>query len=131
MAVGISGTTAGSMLSLLITQPTSQYIQLHTGDPGSAGTTDPSSVTTRVAATWSSVTTSGGTIVTVSTTNEPEWTNWAGTSPETDTDISFWNNATAGDGVFNMSMQLSSSVTMNTGDSLTLTSITVSIPIAS
>ena len=34
-------------------------------------------------------------------------------------------------GTFGFSMTLSSSVTMNTGDSLTLTSITVSVPTAS
>jgi len=124
MADGISATMADSMLTTLTTSPASSYVQLHTGAPGANGTANVSSVTTRQAVTWGSA--SAGS---VSASNEPEWTNWAGTSPETDTDISFWTALTSG--TFDMSMQLSSSVTMNTGDSLTLTSLTVSIPAAS
>lgn len=124
MADGIATAMCNTLLTTLTTSPACTYVQLHTADPGSAGTTAVSSVTTREAVTWGSA--SAGSI---SASNEPEWTSWAGTSPETDTDISFWTQATTG--TFNMSIQLSSSVTMNTGDSLTLTSITVSIPTAS
>jgi hypothetical protein len=124
MADGISVTTANTMLTTLTSGTISSYVQLHTGAPGSAGTANTSSVTTREAVTWNSP--SGGT---VTASNQPEWTNWAGTSPETDTDISFWTGASGG--LFNMSMQLVSSVTMNTGDSLTLTSLSASITTAS
>jgi hypothetical protein len=128
MADNISGTTAVAMLTTLVGGTTSSYVQLHIGAPGASGTANPSSVTTRENITWNSPVVSGGTIASVTSLNEPAWTNWAGTSPETDTDISFWNAVTSGQ--FNMSMQLSSSVTMNTGDSLTLTSVSVTIPVA-
>ena len=124
MADGIASAMCNSMLTTLTTSPACTYVQLHTGDPGSAGTTDVSSVTTRQAVTWGSP--SAGS---VSASNEPEWTSWAGVNGEVDTDISFWTASTSG--TFDMSIQLSSSVTMDTGDSLTLTSITVSIPTAS
>jgi len=100
------------------------YVQLHTGDPGSSGTSNVSSVTTRESVTWGSA--SSGS---VSASNEPEWTNWAGTSPETDTDISFWSASSSG--TFGLSMQLASSVTMETGDSLTLTELEITLPTAS
>lgn len=124
MADGIATALVDSMLTTLVTSPANTYVQLHTGPPGASGTTDVSSVTTREAVTWGSA--SAGV---VAASNEPEWTSWAGTSPETDTDISFWTASTSG--TFNMSIQLSSSVTMNTGDSLTLTAISVTIPVAS
>jgi hypothetical protein len=124
VADGIATALVDSMLTTLVTSPANTYVQLHTGPPGASGTTDVSSVTTREAVTWGSA--SAGV---VAASNEPEWTSWAGTSPETDTDISFWTASTSG--TFNMSIQLSSSVTMNTGDSLTLTAISVTIPVAS
>jgi len=119
------GVTAANANSALTTWTGSAaYVQLHTGAPGAAGTSNVSSVTTRPSVTWNSA--SAGSIT---ASNQPAWTNWAGTSPETDTDLSFWSASTSG--TFEFSMQLSSSVTMNTGDSLTLTSVTLSIPVAS
>ena len=123
MADGLSTAVANAALSTIIGTD-ANYVALHTGDPGTAGTSNQSSVTTREAVTWGSPA-SGS----VSASNTPQWTSWAGTSPETDTDISFWSASTSG--TFGMSMQLSSSVVMNTGDSLTLTTLTVSIPTAS
>ena len=125
MADGIANAIANSMLTTLTTSPANIFAQLHTGAPGAAGTANVSSVTTRKAVTWASP--SGGAVSANGTL--PSWTSWAGTSPETDTDLSFWTAVTSG--TFNMSMTLSSSVTMLTGDSLTLTSITVTIPVAS
>ncbi len=61
--------------------------------------------------------------------SQPAWTNWAGTNGEVDTDLSFWSAISAGS--FEFSCQLNASVTMDIGDSLTLTSITVTIPVAS
>lgn len=125
MADGIATAMANSMLTTMTTSPANTFAQLHTGAPGAAGTGNVSSVTTRKAVTWASP--SGGAVAANGTL--PSWTSWAGTSPETDTDLSFWTASTSG--TFDMSMQLSSPVTMNTGDSLTLTSITVTIPVAS
>lgn len=123
MADGLSVAVADAALSTIIGTD-ANYVQLHTGDPGTAGTSNVSSVTTREAVTWGSP--SAGS---VAASNEPAWTSWAGTNGETDTDISFWSASTSG--TFGMSMQLTSSVVMDTGDSLTLTSISVTIPTAS
>jgi hypothetical protein len=123
MADGLSTAVADAALGT-ITGTDAAYVQLHTGAPGSAGTSNVSSTTTREAVTWGSA--SAGSI---SASDEPEWTSWGGTSPETDTDISFWSAATSG--TFGLSMQLASSVIMHTGDSLTLTTLTISIPTAS
>lgn len=123
MADGLSTTVANAALNNIV-GTNANDVQLHTGAPGPAGTSNVSSVTTRQSVTWSSA--SAGS---VSASNQPAWTSWAGTNGEVDTDISFWSAASSG--TFGMSMQLSASVTMNTGDSLTLTSITVTIPTAS
>lgn len=124
MADGLSATVANAALTTIVGTDANN-VQAHTGAPGSAGTSNVSSVTTRPGATWGSA--SGGSVSTTGTA--PSWTNWAGTNGEVLTDISLWSASTAG--TFGFSAQLSSSVTMNTGDSLTLTSITVSIPTAS
>lgn len=123
MADGLSVTVANAALSTIIGTDANN-VQLHTGAPGSAGTANVSSTTTRPSVTWNSP--SAGS---VSASNQPAWTNWAGTNGEVDTDISFWSASVAG--TFGLSMQLNASVTMDTGDSLTLTSITISIPTAS
>lgn len=100
------------------------FAALAKGDPGSAGTANPSSVTTREAVAWGSA--SGGA---VSTTSVGAWTAWAGTNGEVVTDLAFWSLVSGG--TFGLSMQLASSVTMNTGDSLTVTAATVTFPTAS
>ena len=123
MADGLSTAVADAALGT-ITGTDAAYIQLHTGDPGSAGTSDVSSVTTREAVTWGSA--SAGEIA---ASDEPEWTSWAGSNGEVVTDISFWSASSSG--TFGLSMALNSSVTMDTGDSLTLTSISISVPTAS
>jgi hypothetical protein len=124
MADGCSATNADLGLTA-ITGTNAGFVQLHTGAPGAAGTSNVSSVTTRPAVSWASASAGSQS----STGTAPAWTNWAGTSPETDTDISFWSANAAG--TFGFSMQLSSSVIMHTGDSLTLTTVTLSIPVAS
>ena len=123
MADGLSTTVANAALNNIV-GTNANNVQLHTGAPGSAGTSNVSSVTTRPAVTWNSA--SAGS---VTASNQPAWSSWAGTNGEVDTDISFWSASTSG--TFGFSMQLNTSVTMDTGDSLTLTSITVSIPTAS
>jgi hypothetical protein len=123
MADGLSVAVADAALSTIIGSDAND-IALAIGDPGSAGTSNPSSVTTREAVTWGSP--SAGS---VAASNSPAWTSWAGTNGEVVTDIAFWSASTSG--TFGLSMPLSSSVTMDTGDSLTLTSITITIPTAS
>lgn len=123
MADGFSVAVANAALSSII-GTNAAFVQLHTGAPGAAGTSNVSSTTARQAVTWGSP--SAGS---VAASNAPAWTNWAGTNGEVDTDISFWSLVTSG--VFGLSMPLSSSVTMNTGDSLTLTAVSVTLPTAS
>ena len=129
MADGLAATTlANKWLNMLsgsaFTAPSATYVQLHTGGPGSAGTSNVSSVTTREAVTWGSA--SAGS---VSESNTPTWSSWGGTNGEVVTDISVWDASSSGNFLF--SAQLSSSVTMDTGDTLELTTLTVAFtPIA-
>lgn len=123
MADGLAAAVANAALGN-ITGTDANDIQLHIGAPGSAGTSSVSSVTTRQAVTWGAA--AGGVI---SASNLPAWTSWAGSNGEVVTDISFWSASSSG--TFGLSMPLNSPVTMNTGDSLTLTSVSVTIPTAS
>jgi hypothetical protein len=108
----ISGTT--------FTGAVGSFIQLHTADPGASGTTAVSSVTTRPSATWNAASAGAKTI-----SNTPSWTSWAGTSPETVTDISDWSASSAG--TFYFSVALTANKTVQTGDTLTLNTLSVSL----
>lgn len=124
MADGLS--TANANLALNAAVGTNAgFCQLHTGAPGSAGTSNVASVTTRPAVTWASA--SAGSVAANGTL--PSWSSWAGTNGQVITDLSFWSASSGG--TFGLSMQLASSVTMDTGDSLSLTAVTVSVPTAS
>ena len=107
------------------TAETNVYVKLHTGEPGSAGTSNASSVTTRPEITFATPTTG----VLTQNGTAPSWTNWAGTNGEVVTHISIWDNSTAG--TFLWSAQLSASKTVNTGDTLTLSSSSLTITNAS
>ena len=124
MADGLSVAVADAALATIVGTDANN-IQAHTGAPGASGTANVSSVTTRPGVTWASP--SGGSVSNNGT--NPAWTNWAGTNGEVVTDISAWSGASAG--TFGFSMQLNSSVTMDTGDSLTVGPITVTLPTAS
>jgi len=101
------------------------YVQLHTGEPGASGTSNVSSVTTRPAITWGTV--SAGSIAAVSTF--PSWASWAGTNNEVETNISIWSASTSG--TFLFSVLLTASKTVGTGDTLTLSSLSLGLtPIA-
>lgn len=111
----LRGTSAATFTGV-----TTLFVQLHTGDPGSAGTTAVSSTTTRQALNFAAA--SGGSQALTGTT---QWTNWAGTNGEVVTHISIWGASTSG--TFYYSVALTASKTVNTGDTLTLSSLTVSI----
>lgn len=112
----ISGTT--------FTGAAGSFIGLHTGDPGASGTANVSSVTTRPSQTWNAA--SAGS---KSASGTPSWTSWAGTNGEVVTDFSDWSASSAG--TFYFSVQATASKTVNTGDTLTLSSMSVSLaPIA-
>ena len=129
MAVGSSAANlANKWLDMLgaaaFTAPAGTYVKLHTADPGSAGATAASTVVTRPAVTWAAA--SGGS---KASNNTPSWTSWAGTNGEVVTHISVWDAATAGNFLF--SAALSASKTINTGDTLNLTSLSYALsPIA-
>lgn len=129
MADGLAATTlANKWLNMLaataFTAPSATYVQLHTGAPGAAGTSNISSVTTREAVTWNAA--SAGSI---GESNTPTWSSWGGSNGEVVTDISVWDASSSGNFLF--SALLSSSRTVNTGDTLELTTLTVALtPIA-
>jgi hypothetical protein len=106
------------------TAPAGNFVKLHTADPGSAGATAASSVTTRPSATFGAAASGVSTM-----SNTPSWATWAGTSPETVSHISVWDASTAG--TFLYSVALTASKVVQTGDTLTLSSMSVSLsPIA-
>ena len=95
------------------TAPTAIYVQLHVGDPGAAGTANPSAVTTRAQVTFQTAANGSLTI----TGTDPSWSM---TATETLTAISHWDALTGGD--FLWSANLSTSQAVNSGDTFTLTS---------
>jgi len=122
MTVGIAAASANSALDTWLD---STFIKLHTGDPGSAGASNASSVTTRPAATFSAASAGSKSI----TTTLPSWASWAGTNGEVVTHVSIWTASSAG--TFKGSVALTASKTVNTGDTLTLNTLTGTItPIA-
>jgi hypothetical protein len=132
MAVGLSAVNlANAWLNVIsgttFTAPAGSFIQLHTnvGDPGASGTANVSSVTTRPSATWNAASAGSKSI----TSTFPSWASWAGTSPETVAYVSEWSASSAG--TFLFSAALTATKTVQTGDTLTLSSLSVSLsPIA-
>lgn len=112
----VSGTT--------FTAPSNTYVQLHTADPGASGTTAVSGTTTRVVLSWSAASAGSKAI----TATLPSWASWAGGS-ETITHISVWDALTSGNFLYSVALTASKPVT--NGDTLNLTSHSISItPIA-
>lgn len=129
MAVGLHAVNlANGWLNLLrntaFTAKLNVYVQLHTADPGAAGTTAVSSVTTRPEVTFNAA--SAGSMTKL---NTPSWASWAGTNGEIVSHISVWDATTAGN--FLLSAALTASKTVNTGDTLNLNTLTIALtPIA-
>lgn len=129
MANGVSATLANSWLDALCNataySETNTYAKLHTADPGAAGTTAASAETTRKVLSFAAA--SGGAITTDATAS---WTSWpGGADGETISDISVWDDLTAGN--FLYSADLAASKTLNTGDTLNITAITLTFTVAS
>ncbi len=125
MAVGAAAATANSWMNVLrgttYTGVAGLFVQLHTADPGAAGTNAVSAVTTRNALTWNAA--SGGSC-TLSALAA-----FSMTATETITHISLWTASSAG--TFLASGALSASKAVNNGDTLTFNTLTGSItPIA-
>jgi hypothetical protein len=121
MTVGISVTNvANNVLNWLrgVAPPSvpGLYVKLHNGDPGGAGTAAAAAVTARIQATMNAA--SGGSM----TLNTMAGA-WAMTATETISHISVWNDPTAGSFLF--SGVLSTPRNVVSGDTLTLTTLTV------
>lgn len=120
MAVGLSSATANALLNALRGTSYSVaavYVKLHVGDPGAAGTTNPSAVTTRNQLTWAAA--SGGSVALSSLAS------YSMTTSETITHLSIWDASTAGN--FICSGALASAKAVSNGDTLTFTSLGASL----
>lgn len=121
MTAGFAAATVNAWLDTL---DSGHYAQLHTGDPGSAGTSNASAETTRKL--WDFADASAGSKSAQGTM--PSWATWSAGS-ETITHISVWSASSGG--TFKYSYALTASKSVTNGDTLSVTSHTVSItPIA-
>jgi hypothetical protein len=127
MATGLSAYLANSFLDSLgnatAFSVSDVYVKLHIADPGSAGTANPATETTRKAATFGAATAGG-----LSSDAAITWTNIAGS--EDATYFTVWDSLTAGNFLF------SGTITGNpytAGDTYTIASgaLTVSLTVAS
>lgn len=133
MTVGLSAVnTANAWLNVLrggsngsnFTAPASLYVQLHTGDPGASGTSNVSVGSTTRNAVQQAAASAGAQ---ANSTPPSAWTN-GGTS-ETLTHISIWSASSAG--TFYYSVALTSSQAWASGNTFSLTALSVSLtPIA-
>jgi hypothetical protein len=92
------------------------WAKLHTGDPGSAGTTSPSAVVTRNQVTFAAAANLSMTLSTVSS--------WTMTTTETISHISMWDASTGGN--FMQSATLTAAQSVVNTNTLTLTTLTLS-----
>jgi hypothetical protein len=123
-AVNLANKWLDMLAGTAFTAPSSANVKLHTGDPGSAGTSNASAETTRKALTWSAASAGSKAI----TSTLPSWTSWSAGS-ETISHISVWDNISAGNFLFSVALTSSKSIT--NGDTLNLTSLTFAFtPIA-
>lgn len=123
-AVNLANKWLDMLASTAFSAPANTYIKLHTGDPGSAGTSNASAETTRKLLTWSAASSGSKAI----TSTLPTWTPWAAGS-ETITHISVWDASTSGN--FLYSGALTSSKAVSNGDTFNITSHSIAFtPIA-
>ena len=127
MATGISSYLANAWLNALGNATsfsvTTAYVKLHVGDPGSAGTSNVATETTRKAVSFAAA--SNGALASDA---DVSWTNIAGSQDATH--FTAWDNATTGNFLF------SGTITGNAytaGDTYTISSggLTVSLTVAS
>jgi len=127
MATGISAYLANAWLDALGNATsfsvTTAYVKLHVGDPGSAGTSNAATETTRKAVSFAAASNGG-----LASDADVTWTNIAGSQDATH--FTAWDNATTGNFLF------SGTITGNAytaGDTYTISSggLTVSLTVAS
>jgi len=115
VSVGFKASIANALLDALFNSvaydgPTNIYAQLHVGDPGAAGTSNPAVETDRQEVTFAAAA-SGA----ISNDNAPSWVSVAGT--EDFTHVSLWDDPTAGN--FLMSGTITASA-VAVGDTFTI-----------
>jgi hypothetical protein len=124
MTAGLSATKAASILNTYRATgftAISGFVKLHIGDPGAAGTANPSAVTTRNAIAFAAPSAGSMALSSLST--------YSMTTSETITHVSIWDASTAGN--FVESWPLTSSVAVVNGSVLSFTAFTLSFtPIA-
>jgi hypothetical protein len=108
MTVGISSANlATAWLNVIrgttFTGIATPFIQLHTADPGAAGTTAVSAVATRVAATWAAP---AGNAIALNGTLP----SWSMTTTETISHVSVWSASTAGTFYFSAALTVPQAV---------------------
>ncbi len=118
MTTGIASGIANSILDALCrsvawSEPAEFWVKLHTGDPGSAGTANAATETTRKQATFAAA--SAGV---ANTSADLAWTSVAGT--ETVSYVSFWSASTSG--TFLGSDALDTARSLTAGDNFTIAS---------
>lgn len=119
-----AGFAAATVNTWLDTFDSGHYMQLHTGDPGAAGTSNASAETERKLIDFADA--SGGSKAAQGTL--PSWTTWDA-GPETISHGSVWSASSGG--TFKYSFAFTTSKAVTNGDDLTVTSHSVSItPIA-
>src|SRR5688572_33197926 len=116
MAVGLASGVANSILDALCrsvawTEPAEFWVKLHTGDPGSAGTSNAAGETDRQQASFSAA--SGGAITTDAALT---WTSVS--TSETYSHVSFWDAST--NGTFLGSDALDTPRAVTAGDTFTI-----------
>lgn len=121
MTAGLAASAANTFLD---TFDSGHYMQLHTGDPGAAGTSNASAETDRKLIDFADA--AGGTKAAQGTL--PSWTVWDA-GPETISHASVWNAASGG--TFRYSFAFTTSKSITNGDDLNVTAHSISVtPIA-
>ena len=124
MTVGLSTTNLANRIldhlrgGTAWTQPSSLWVRLHTGDPGGSGATSGSAVAARSQATFAAA--ASGAIALTGT--NPSWNM---TTTETISHISVWDASTGGNFLWSAALSVGKSV--QSGDTLTLTSCGLSL----
>ncbi|WP_326646061.1 hypothetical protein OG884_15530 [Streptosporangium sp. NBC_01755] len=125
MTAGLASAHAHGILNLFrgtnYTAPSGVFVKLHTGDPGAAGTANASAVTTRNQAAWAAPSAGSMTLSSLA--------GYSMTATETITHVSLWDAASGGN--FLESAALTSAKDVTSGDTLTITTLTLAFtPIA-
>lgn len=126
MTTGLGSTPANAILNALCrnvswTQPAAFYVKLHTGDPGSAGTSNAAGNTTRKSVSFAAA--SDGAIA---SNADCAWTNVS--TSETYTHVSFWDASSNGN--FLGSDALDTSRAVVAGDDFTIPSGSISLSLS-